>query len=435
MTITALPTPPSRGDDPTTFATRADALLGALPTFVTENNAQAAVVNAAAATASSAAVTASAAATTAAGAANFKGAWSSLSGALSIPASVSHAGQIWVLVSNLANVATATPGVSAAWVQTYPPKRIAIFDAQTILKKSDTMGELVSNIVVALPIAATYAVGAAASFVAGLGTSANQVANSTDGGRTWTARTLSTTGIWRVVSDDTNYAALLQGGTTLMRSSDGGATWTSQALGDTWGANLAALAAGGGGKMMAPLAAGTFTFSTNSGANWSSGQTMPATFAAAWVCGGLFVGRPASGSTYHTSASGNTGSWTSRSLPGATDTVVQDFDGSLLAYLAGSPSEPVYRTADGISWTSIGAQLWRVGSSVRTINGVNINGAADGIAIATRHGGPWVPRSANFSVTTARNTAKSGAVHLFVESGNAHLIDPTAGDAALALWE
>lgn len=38
MAITALPTPPS-SSDPANFSTRADALLGALPTFVTEANA------------------------------------------------------------------------------------------------------------------------------------------------------------------------------------------------------------------------------------------------------------------------------------------------------------------------------------------------------------------------------------------------------------
>lgn len=46
MAITALPTPPSRADLPAAFSSRADALLGALPTFVTEANAQAADLNA-----------------------------------------------------------------------------------------------------------------------------------------------------------------------------------------------------------------------------------------------------------------------------------------------------------------------------------------------------------------------------------------------------
>lgn len=47
MTITALPAAPSRASSPATFATQADALLGALPTFVTEANADIAAVNAA----------------------------------------------------------------------------------------------------------------------------------------------------------------------------------------------------------------------------------------------------------------------------------------------------------------------------------------------------------------------------------------------------
>ena len=59
MPITALPIPPSRSD-PANFATRADAFLGALPTFATEANAQAAIVDAQALSATNAAITATA---------------------------------------------------------------------------------------------------------------------------------------------------------------------------------------------------------------------------------------------------------------------------------------------------------------------------------------------------------------------------------------
>jgi hypothetical protein len=69
MAITPLPTPPSR-DDPTNFATRADAFLGALPTFATEANAQAVTVNADAVSSAASAVTASTAAAGATAAAN-----------------------------------------------------------------------------------------------------------------------------------------------------------------------------------------------------------------------------------------------------------------------------------------------------------------------------------------------------------------------------
>lgn len=56
-TITALPTPPSR-TDPTNFATRADAFLGALPAFATEANLVAGEVNTAKTNAETAATTA-----------------------------------------------------------------------------------------------------------------------------------------------------------------------------------------------------------------------------------------------------------------------------------------------------------------------------------------------------------------------------------------
>lgn len=47
--------------------------------------------------------------------ANYKGDWSSLTGALNVPSIVSHAGQRWNLLSNLADVTTSTPGVGAEW--------------------------------------------------------------------------------------------------------------------------------------------------------------------------------------------------------------------------------------------------------------------------------------------------------------------------------
>ena len=45
QTITALPTAPARTDDPATFITRADAMMAALPTLVTQENTWAGQVN------------------------------------------------------------------------------------------------------------------------------------------------------------------------------------------------------------------------------------------------------------------------------------------------------------------------------------------------------------------------------------------------------
>lgn len=65
--------------------------------------------------ATSAAITATTAASVSLGASNFKGDWSSLTGALAKPASVRYGGRFWLLLNNLANVTTSTPGVSADW--------------------------------------------------------------------------------------------------------------------------------------------------------------------------------------------------------------------------------------------------------------------------------------------------------------------------------
>jgi len=135
--ITSLGTVPQRTQTPAEFATNADSFLGALPNFRTELNTFGAYVDTkgaevdadAAAAASSALQSQNSASASdasaalalfykdlAAGTANFKGLWSALTGALAVPASVYHNGLTWILLSNLANVTTAEPGVSASWV-------------------------------------------------------------------------------------------------------------------------------------------------------------------------------------------------------------------------------------------------------------------------------------------------------------------------------
>ncbi len=124
MTITALPTPPLRSDGAAAFADRADTFLGALPLFVTEANALQSNVNAkelsasaSASTATAQALAAQASATQALSNINFKGEWSTLTGALSAPASVYHDGLFWILITSTGDVTTIVPGVSASWVE------------------------------------------------------------------------------------------------------------------------------------------------------------------------------------------------------------------------------------------------------------------------------------------------------------------------------
>lgn len=130
--ITLLPTPVPSRTDPLNFATRADAFLGALPTFGTELNTFASEANALAvevdadkeevnqtlievqnlesemADLYNNTVSIS----------HFKGLWASLTGALNKPASVFHYGDYWLLLNDLADVTTSIPtDFSTDWLR------------------------------------------------------------------------------------------------------------------------------------------------------------------------------------------------------------------------------------------------------------------------------------------------------------------------------
>lgn len=108
MSITALPTPPSR-NDPANFAARGDAFLGALPTFATEANALALDLNTDAATAEASAVAA-------VGAANYRGDY--LAGTTyQVGQSVSNAGKVWV--AKTVNLGI-TPVSGSNWLELQP---------------------------------------------------------------------------------------------------------------------------------------------------------------------------------------------------------------------------------------------------------------------------------------------------------------------------
>ena len=114
-TLTAAPTSPDRADR-ATFAARAVALDDwTKNSHVPELQALGDNVYANAVEAAASAVTCNSVTTIAAAAANYKGLWSALTGALNMPASVSHNGNYWALNANLADVTAATPGVSASW--------------------------------------------------------------------------------------------------------------------------------------------------------------------------------------------------------------------------------------------------------------------------------------------------------------------------------
>lgn len=107
--------------DPTTFDPRADLLYGTnLPAAIASMNVAFGQVNVVTAEIAANAAAVAASAPAAIAAANFKGAWSTLTGALAIPASVSHSSEVWMLTESVADVTTEVPGVSAKWLQVSP---------------------------------------------------------------------------------------------------------------------------------------------------------------------------------------------------------------------------------------------------------------------------------------------------------------------------
>lgn len=118
-TIVPPPAPlPTRGEDPVTFSNNINALVAWYP--VQTNNMQLTVdfVDAALDFTTAEADRAESAADVAQSAsslAHYKGEWSTLSGALSIPASVWHREQFWILLEPVADVAAHEPGVSQVW--------------------------------------------------------------------------------------------------------------------------------------------------------------------------------------------------------------------------------------------------------------------------------------------------------------------------------
>ena len=128
-TLATPPAAPVRGEDPTTFANKANAYVAFIGTNVTdltgaidwqntvftatETEATNAADSASNATAQK--VLAENAATLAESTANFVGQWSTLTGALNVPAVVFHSAGYWQLLVNLADVTTSEPGTNGDW--------------------------------------------------------------------------------------------------------------------------------------------------------------------------------------------------------------------------------------------------------------------------------------------------------------------------------
>jgi hypothetical protein len=96
--------PPVQTDSKTTFDTKAFGVLAALNPWSSQANALGVYLDNISEFASAYEALV-----------NFKGAWGGLSGALAMPATVSHSGAIYALTADVADVTAHTPGVSSSW--------------------------------------------------------------------------------------------------------------------------------------------------------------------------------------------------------------------------------------------------------------------------------------------------------------------------------
>lgn len=433
----SLPQFPDRSMPQDVFDPLADAAFAALPQFEAD-------MNAASAAAVSAAATANAAAASATGVANYKGAWATLTGALAVPASVAHDGKVWLLLTSVADVTLHTPGVSGNWLQVHPLhplNRATIFDPASAALIGASSGESIHNNAADPGIPADCVCGGGVAAIATDSVNVRSQLAQSATGDTWMLRTLPSSGRWLPLFDGTNFLAVRIGSgasTAIAMGGIDGVTWTSGgAPGGTIEASIGANRhAAGGGKAVVWLSTNAISVTTNSGSGWSAAQTPPSTaIDHLWVLDdGTTVGHITAGSTYYTSATALTGSWTTRTLPTGCDTMVQDFDRSLLAYKAGSVVTTVRRSTDGVTWTDTGVRLWRPDASIRSINGIYINGVAYGSQLATKHA-DWVPRNSLVSLTADRACASRAGVLLYLMCGNGLVTSQALVGGKTALFE
>lgn len=450
MTTTApspasvLPAPPDPLQSEAAFDAAAYAFSAALPAFGTQANALAENVYANAQAAEIAAALAESSVVSAMAAANYKGAWSSLSGPLAIPATVSHSDAVWLLLSGVADVAAHTPGVSSSWQRLSPLRRRNAFVAEAAALNPVSCLDFVENSHPDIGFAVYGMIFAAGLFVADRATSGNTIATSPDG-KTWTQRTMPSAGVWHVAYGNGVFVAVNAGGTATAKSTDG-ITWTAGgALPSAASSDAVPFFMGSTNWYCELSAAPQVCASANNGTSWSA-DALPAARSAGRIvpfAGGAKL-------MYHVSTTlirvgfNNLGSlvWVSKSLPFTPTSNgiygTEDFDGALLVCdpVAGAK---VYRTVDGDIWTDTGKTY---GELAFTINGV---GAALGSTLGaalTWHGSQSVVRRSRAAMTApnfAKRIAKNngGTVFLVPSSvSNAVCrIAPSEVDAPMAVFQ
>lgn len=398
--ISALPTPPSRSDDPTGFSNKADALLAALPNFVTEANALSDEVDAMrddaeakraatellrdetstlkgqaeaardlaqtyrntagtymgqAETARDQAQTAAAAAAAGAG----------------LPSMVGKAGKQLV-------VAAGEGGVE--WGQSI--RRLPIFSAEAATLNPVSGGEVIGTY--SGQTLSVHHIISTASMHIIAGNSNGRSANSPDG-LVWTFRSTGLANIPRLAASPEGVVIGVNAAinTITRRSTDHGVTWSDGGALPASSYSDARLPAYANGVFLVKTGSGSTSAaarSTDGGITWEA-VTLPLNTDQFTSIGGLFcVGT----SSYYTSPDGV--NWTSRTVPGGSWIIRY---GNILTIFDNS-TKVGYYSEDGINWEAIPVPLTNNNAAVTRINGrwlYPVNGE-----LCTLHNGVSVKR-------------------------------------------
>jgi len=421
MPITSSPEFPAIGDP--AFNSKAFAWASALPAFGSAVDAAGATVAASEASAVSAAQVAQLARVAAVGASNYRGEWSTLSGAINIPASVSYNGAIYVLKASTAAVQTIVPTNATFWVSVNEFKRLPIFSAAAAVATAASNLEGIFN-------GLSFSVGTAGAtrlsvannlFMASGDTAGSTIGTSVDG-RTWTLRTMTASLPWRI-SADGNSCLARAGASTTINTSTNSTTWTAAgALGAA--ASAAANPCGIGGVWLVYTATTNVQRSINFGASWVA-MVLPASVG---TNGGFFKVNGkfwywSSGTSAYWSDTGETGSWTLTTLPVTPNGIAQSGDGSL-AFAASGTGSQFYRSLTHQSYEAVvGAVTGTTGTSLHLVNGVYVSASATFGASFTVHSGvPTVRVSTN--IATASSVSLGSLSALPGAAGFVVAIDP-----------
>lgn len=421
-TIPPMTTPvPSRADR-VNFRSRADVTLSEIPSRVDAINVAIAGINAAAASTEADATSAASSAALAAGAANFMGQWSSLSGALNIPAAVEHNGVLYVLLSNTANVALITPGVSAQWlpVLTLPLYTLPILQANVGYAAASAMEVLgAADFDTLLTGVGSPAFGAysGSNYVLSSGTSVSSVSTSPDG-ETWTLRAMPAGAAWGPIASNGagKLLCVVPNSTTSAISTNHGVTWSAcTATGGTVVVQAAHGAHYVGGLWLLPTGNGSVGYYTSAddGSTWVARVlpvNAPSTAEFRMVGGALWFRQTPTSTTAYTTTDGI--NWTAQaaSVPAGTMVTGTYPDGSLW----GCIGTALYKTTDGVTWSLQSVQTQVSGLLPAEVSGVKL--VLSGAIVYTHDQGAWSARARG--IVSAVDLANQWSTRSFQTRGN-----------------